>query len=53
MKDIYEKFAFDYDEFGPIESYLGDEKNFFHKLFTEHNVKTVLTAPAERGSICI
>ena len=32
-KDIYEKFAFDYDEFGPIESYLGDEKNFFHKLF--------------------
>ena len=28
MKDTYEKFAFDYDEFGSIESYLGDEKNF-------------------------
>ena len=30
MNDIYEKFAFDYDEFGSIEKYLGDEKNFFH-----------------------
>ena len=49
MKDIYEKFAFDYDEFGSIESYLGDEKNFFHKLFTEHNVKTVLDCACGTG----
>ena len=42
MKDTYEKFAFDYDEFGSIENYLGDEKNFFSRLFNEHNVKTVL-----------
>jgi hypothetical protein len=28
MKDIYEKFAYDYVEFGLIEEYLGDEKAF-------------------------
>lgn len=27
MKDLYEKFAYDYDEFGSIDDeYLGDEK---------------------------
>lgn len=42
MKDLYEKFAYDYDEFGPIEDYLGDEKTFFNKIFSEHGVKNVL-----------
>ena len=28
MNDIYEKFAYDYDEFGAIDQYLGEEKNF-------------------------
>ena len=28
MDDIYQSFAFDYDEFGPIENYLGNEKPF-------------------------
>ncbi|MEE0682275.1 MAG: class I SAM-dependent methyltransferase [Christensenellales bacterium] len=49
MEDIYEKFALDYDEFGPIESYLGDEKDFFHKLFTENKVKTVLDCACGTG----
>ena len=49
MKDTYEKFAFDYDEFGSIENYLGDEKNFFSRLFNEHNVKTVLDCACGTG----
>lgn len=49
MKDIYEKFAFDYDEFGPIEDYLGDEKTFFNKLFSERGVKTVLDCACGTG----
>lgn len=49
MKDIYDKFAFDYGEFVPIESYLGDEKNFIHKLFTEHNINTVLDCACGTG----
>lgn len=32
MKDLYEKFAYDYDEFGPIEEYLGDEKTFLRDI---------------------
>lgn len=28
MKDLYEQFAYDYDEFGSIDAYLGDEKSF-------------------------
>ena len=39
MKDLYEKFAYDYDEFGSIDEYLGDEKTFFERLFGEHGVK--------------
>lgn len=32
MRDLYEKFAYDYDEFGPIEEYLGDEETFLNKI---------------------
>ena len=32
MKDPYEKFAYDYDEFGPIDEYLGDEKTFLTRF---------------------
>ena len=49
MKDLYEKFAYDYDEFGPIEEYLGDEKTFLEKIFTEHGVKNVLDCACGTG----
>lgn len=49
MKDLYEEFAYDYDEFGPIESYLGDEKTFLNKIFTEHKVKKVLDCACGTG----
>lgn len=49
MKDLYEKFAYDYDEFGAIEEYLGSERDFFEKLFTEHDVKTVLDCACGTG----
>ncbi len=49
MKDLYEKFAYDYDEFGPIEDYLGDEKTFFNKIFSEHGVKNVLDCACGTG----
>lgn len=47
--DIYEDFAFDYDEFGPIDEYLGDEKAFFTSLFSKHGVKTVLDCACGTG----
>lgn len=49
MKDIYDTFAFDYDEFGPIEDYLGAEKKFFDRLFTRANVNTVLDCACGTG----
>jgi len=49
LKDIYNNFAFDYDEFGPIEEYLGDEKNFLDNLFVKNNVKTVLDCACGTG----
>lgn len=49
MKDAYDKFAFDYDEFGPIAEYLNDEKDFFHKLFSKHRVNTVLDCACGTG----
>lgn len=42
MKDLYEKFAYDYDEFGSIDEYLGDEKTFFSRIFSDNCVKSVL-----------
>lgn len=39
MKDMYEKFAYDYDEFGDIKNYLGPEKEFFQTVFQENDVK--------------
>lgn len=49
MKDLYKKFAYDYDEFGPIDEYLGDEKTFLNKIFSEHGVKTVLDCACGTG----
>lgn len=49
MKDIYDKFAFDYDEFGPIEEYLSDERDFLNTLFTKNDVKTVLDCACGTG----
>jgi SAM-dependent methyltransferase len=49
MIDLYEKFAYDYDEFGSIEEYLGDEKVFFENLFAEHNIRTVLDCACGTG----
>ena len=49
MKDIYEKFAYDYDEFGAIEEYWGDESVFFKTLFDRCGVKTVLDCACGTG----
>lgn len=49
MKDLYEKFAYDYDEFGKIEDYLGDEKTFLNKIFSAHGVKDVLDCACGTG----
>ena len=49
MTDLYEKFAYDYDEFGAIEDYLGDEAEFFKKLFKERGVRTVLDCACGTG----
>lgn len=49
MKDLYEKFAYDYDEFGVIDDYLGSERDFFEKLFIKHDVKTVLDCACGTG----
>ncbi len=49
MKDLYEKFAYDYDEFGAIEEYLGDEKTFFEVLFKEQKVTSVLDCACGTG----
>jgi len=49
MNDLYQKFAVDYDEFGRIEDYLGDEKNFLQKIFVENNVEKVLDCACGTG----
>jgi len=49
MKDLYEKFAYDYDEFGPIEEYLGDEKTFLNRVFSERGVGKVLDCACGTG----
>lgn len=49
MKDLYEKFAYDYDEFGSIDEYLGDEQTFLNKVFFEHGVKKVLDCACGTG----
>lgn len=49
MKDLYEKLANDYDEFGPIDQYLGDEQTFFKNLFAENKVKDVLDCACGTG----
>lgn len=49
MEDLYEEFAYDYDEFGNIENYLGSEKAFFKQLLTENHVQTVLDCACGTG----
>jgi len=49
MKDLYEKFAYDYDEFGEIEKFLGDERSFFQTLFKKYDVNTVLDCACGTG----
>lgn len=49
MKDVYEQFAKDYDEFGSIADYLGDEFDFFQGLFQEYGVKSVLDCSCGTG----
>lgn len=49
MKDLYEAFAFDYDEFGPIEEYLGNERHFYTALFSKQRVGTVLDCACGTG----
>lgn len=49
MKDLYEKFAYDYDEFGVIENYIGAEKEFFEKIIQKYNVKSILDCACGTG----
>ena len=49
MNELYEKFAYDYDEFGAIDQYLGEEKDFFEKLFKNHNVNSILDCACGTG----
>ncbi|WP_055153560.1 class I SAM-dependent methyltransferase [Faecalicatena contorta] len=49
MKDIYEKFAYDYDEFGDIENYLGSERQFFKEILNENQVQSVLDCACGTG----
>ena len=49
MDDLYEKFAYDYDEFGTIDQYLGDEKEFFEKIFKNYNVNSILDCACGTG----
>lgn len=49
MKDLYQDFAKDYDEFGEISDYLGAEESFFEKLFSENQVKSVLDCACGTG----
>ncbi|MDR2906475.1 MAG: methyltransferase domain-containing protein [Bacteroidales bacterium] len=49
VKDMYEKFGHDYDEFGAIEKYLGDERKFFQTLFEKHGVHSVLDCACGTG----
>jgi ubiquinone/menaquinone biosynthesis C-methylase UbiE len=49
LRDVYEKFAYDYDEFGSIEEYLGDEKSFFENLFKKYSVNKILDCACGTG----
>lgn len=49
LKDVYETFAYDYDEFGNIDDYLKNEASFFKQLFTENKVQTVLDCACGTG----
>ncbi len=49
MKDLYESFAYDYDEFGLIEDYLGDEKLFLDTIFKQYQVQNVLDCACGTG----
>jgi ubiquinone/menaquinone biosynthesis C-methylase UbiE len=48
-KDLYEIFAYDYDEFGTIDQYIGDEMSFFEKIFEKNNINTVLDCACGTG----
>lgn len=49
MEDKYSVFAYDYDEFGEIDQYLGAERDFFKALFAEHEVSSVLDCACGTG----
>ncbi|MDU7706502.1 MAG: class I SAM-dependent methyltransferase [Clostridium sp.] len=46
---MYEKFAYDYDEFGDIENYLGSERQFFKEILNENQVQSVLDCACGTG----
>lgn len=49
MEDRYQSFAYDYDEFGRIEEYLGAEAAFFKQVFSENKFKSVLDCACGTG----
>ena len=40
IKDVYKKFAYDYDEFGDIKDYLGPEKELHTLLYRPPKVRS-------------
>lgn len=49
MEDVYQKLAYDYDEFDSIEKYSEAERTFLEKLFTESHVEKVLDCACGTG----
>jgi SAM-dependent methyltransferase len=49
VEDIYRSLAFDYDEFGPFESYQDSERDFFQRLFEQNKVKSILDCACGTG----
>ncbi len=48
MKDLYDTFAYDYDEFGGVERN-GEEQAFFQELFKQYEVESVLDCACGTG----
>lgn len=49
MRDLYERFAADYDRFGTPEQYIGREAGFFERLFEFYGTESVLDCSCGTG----
>lgn len=53
MEDRYQSFAYDYDEFGRIEEYLGAEAAFFNRYSQKINLRVCWIVPVVQANIYI